>query len=123
MLRIARPTNDFEAILRFYRDGLGLEVLESFSDHEGFDGVMLGQRGEAFHFEFTRERGVDAPRAPSDDHLLVFYLAGPAELAARVERMIANGFHPVASHNPYWDARGRTFEDADGYRVVLTSES
>ena len=25
----------------------------------------------------------------------------------------------VPSHNPYWDVRGKTFEDLDGYRVVL----
>jgi hypothetical protein len=33
--------------------------------------------------------------------------------------MIAAGFSPVAAFNPYWDTRGRTFEDDDGYRVVL----
>lgn len=31
----------------------------------------------------------------------------------------ACGFEPVAASNPYWDRSGRTFEDADGYRVVL----
>jgi hypothetical protein len=29
------------------------------------------------------------------------------------------GFRAVQSRNPYWDTDGRTFEDADGYRVVL----
>lgn len=29
------------------------------------------------------------------------------------------GFIAVRSYNSYWDAAGRTFEDADGYRVVL----
>lgn len=29
-LRIARPTDDLEAVVRFYRDGLGLEVLDHF---------------------------------------------------------------------------------------------
>jgi len=33
--------------------------------------------------------------------------------------MLAAGFAPVASFNPYWDDRGRSFEDPDGYRVVL----
>jgi hypothetical protein len=33
--------------------------------------------------------------------------------------MLAAGFREVASFNPYWDARGRTFEDPDGYRTVL----
>ena len=33
--------------------------------------------------------------------------------------MVACGYQPVKSFNPYWDVRGRTFEDADGYRIVL----
>jgi len=33
--------------------------------------------------------------------------------------MLAAGFRQVASFNPYWDRCGRTFEDFDGYRVVL----
>jgi hypothetical protein len=29
------------------------------------------------------------------------------------------GYAPVAAFNPYWDRAGLTFEDPDGYRVVL----
>ena len=29
------------------------------------------------------------------------------------------GYVAVPSLNPYWDRRGRTFEDPDSYRVVL----
>ena len=29
------------------------------------------------------------------------------------------GHKPVKPFNPYWDNKGRTFEDPDGYRVVL----
>ncbi len=33
--------------------------------------------------------------------------------------MLAAGFAEVSSFNPYWQRRGRTFADPDGYRVVL----
>jgi hypothetical protein len=33
--------------------------------------------------------------------------------------MLAAGFRQVTSFNPYWDVRGRTYEDEDGYRIVL----
>ena len=33
--------------------------------------------------------------------------------------MLAAGFRAVASFNPYWERRGRTLEDPDGYRIVL----
>src|SRR5262245_60103169 len=56
-LRVARPTDDLAALVPFYRDGLGFEVLFSFTDHDGFDGVMLGRKGAAYHLEFTRKAG------------------------------------------------------------------
>ncbi|RYZ40982.1 MAG: VOC family protein [Myxococcaceae bacterium] len=118
-LRVARPARDLDAVVRFYRDGLGFEVLGGFEDHAGFDGVMLGHPGGPYHLEFTVERGHEAPRAPSEDSLLVFYVPDPEAWAARVQRMEAAGFAAVPSRNPYWDAHGRTFEDPDGYRVVL----
>ena len=90
-LRVARPTDDLEAVIRFYRDGLGLAVLYRFEDHDGFDGVMLGQEGAPYHFEFTRARGHVAGRAPTQDNLLVFYLPDEAEWKAAVQRMGACG--------------------------------
>jgi hypothetical protein len=42
-----------------------------------------------------------------------------ASRAPRTIRMIVAGYEPVPSFNPYWDRAGRTFEDPDGYRVVL----
>jgi YycE-like C-terminal domain len=33
--------------------------------------------------------------------------------------MISAGFREVPSYNAYWDLRGGTFEDIDGYRVAL----
>lgn len=118
-LRVARPTDRMDEIIEFYRDGLGLEIIASFQDHAGFDGVMLGKPGAPYHFEFTHAHGHPAGCAPTQDNLIVFYLPGAAEWRAAVERMLAHGHAPVPSFNPYWDERGKTFEDADGYRVVL----
>ena len=119
ILRVARPSDHFEDVIRFYRDGLGMTVIGSFTDHDGFDGVMLGVPGESYHLEFTRLRGHVAGRAPSADNLLVFYLPDANDWRAAVDRMRAAGYEPVASFNPYWDRSGCTFEDPDGYRVVL----
>lgn len=118
-LRVARPTDNMEEVVRFYKDGLGLEILYSFEDHEGFDGVMLGARGQQYHFEFTHHRGHKAGKAPTKDNLVVFYLPEKRQWKAAVDRMIKYGYQPVRSYNPYWDKVGKTFEDPDGYRVVL----
>jgi catechol 2,3-dioxygenase-like lactoylglutathione lyase family enzyme len=118
-LRIARPTDQMAEIIRFYCDGLGFELLGSFEDHDGFDGVMLGWRGAAYHLEFTHQRGHHPAKAPTQDNLLVFYLPDAVEWQKAVERMGAHGYVPVKSGNPYWDLLGKTFEDVDGYRIVL----
>lgn len=123
VLRIARPTNDLDGLMGFYCDGLGFEVLGRFSGHDGFDGAMLGRRNAPWHLEFTRADGHEAPRAPTEDHLLVFYLPDRAEWEAAVQNMRRAGYAPVAAFNPYWDRNGATFEDPDGYRVVLQNAS
>ncbi|KAL2256110.1 hypothetical protein VTK26DRAFT_2174 [Humicola hyalothermophila] len=120
-IRIARPTNDIDALLPFYRDGLGFEVVGSFADHEGFDGIMLGHPSSGYHLEFTRQRGHDPGRAPTQDNLLVFYLPEPSSYSTAVARMESSGFQSVQSPNPYWNRVGKTFEDPDGYRVVLAN--
>jgi catechol 2,3-dioxygenase-like lactoylglutathione lyase family enzyme len=122
LLRVARPTDNLEALLAFYRDGLGLEVLYRFDDHDGFHGVMLGHPQAPWHLEFTRLDGHAAGRAPSLDNLLVLYLPEPDAWRAAKLRMDEAGFAPVASFNPYWDERGLTYEDPDGYRVVLQND-
>ena len=118
-LRVARPTDNLSEIIRFYRDGLGFEVIDSFEDHQGFDGVMLGHTALAYHLEFTHHRGHHIGKAQTEENLLVFYLPDEAEWQQAVDRMIRQGYEPVKSYNPYWDVQGKTFEDADGYRVVL----
>lgn len=118
-LRIARPTDQLDDVARFYQEALGFQVLSEFRDHDGFDGVMLGHPGTAYHLEFTRKSGHAAGRAPSQDHLLVFYLPDRAAWQTAVERMKSAGHSPVAAFNPYWDVHGLTFEDPDGYRIVL----
>jgi catechol 2,3-dioxygenase-like lactoylglutathione lyase family enzyme len=123
LLRVARPTDDLEPLLRFYRDGLGLQVLYRFDDHDGFSGIMLGHPRAPWHLEFTRLSGHEAGQAPTQDNLLVLYLPDAAEWRAATKRMADAGFAPVASFNPYWDQRGLTYEDPDGYRIVLQNDA
>jgi catechol 2,3-dioxygenase-like lactoylglutathione lyase family enzyme len=118
-LRIARPTDDVITIARFYGDGLGFEVLHEFRDHDGFDGIMLGHAGAGYHLEFTHKRGHTVGRAPTQDNLLVFYIPEETEWQEAVDRLESRGYKPVRSFNPYWEKQGKTFEDPDGYRVVL----
>jgi catechol 2,3-dioxygenase-like lactoylglutathione lyase family enzyme len=118
-LRVARPTDQLPEVLRFYCDGLGLTELARFEAHNGFDGVMLGHPNAPYHLEFTHQPGHRAGRAPTPDNLLIFYLPDLADWQVAVQRMLDHGFQPITSYNPYWNHLGKTFEDPDGYRVVL----
>ncbi|WP_075293368.1 VOC family protein [Pararhizobium arenae] len=118
-IRVARPSDNLDALRQFYCGGLGLELLYEFTGHDGFDGIMVGQRGVPYHFEFTKKAGHPVGRAPTEDNLIVFYIPDQTEWNESVARMVSSGFPPVPAFNPYWDRNGKTFEDPDGYRVVL----
>ena len=121
-LRVARATNRLDEIAEMYRSGLELDVVASFRDHAGFDGVVLGSKSADYQLEFTREAGGEAPRSASAEQLIVFYVPDEREWHRLTFQMQRAGFVPVPSHNPYWDAHGITFEDPEGYRVVLSGE-
>lgn len=106
-----------------YCHGLGLRVVGQFENHAGFDGVMVGLPGARYHFEFTRCRTHPVVPSPTPEDLVVFYLPAATDWQAACTRMLAAGFKEVTSFNPYWAARGRTFEDPDGYRVVLQQDA
>jgi len=119
VLRVARPTDHLPAIAEMYAAGLGFTVLAQFQDHDGFDGIILGHPQQPYHLEFTTQRGHQVGKAPTHEHVLVFYLPDQDGWEAGCARMLAAGFQRVPSYNPYWEAQGQTFEDLDGYRVVL----
>jgi catechol 2,3-dioxygenase-like lactoylglutathione lyase family enzyme len=120
-VRVARPTHRLQEVVAFYRDGIGLRVIDSFEGHAGYSGVMLGLPGASYHLEFTQhEDGNDCP-APSKDNLLVFYLSDRAAVDRVTDRLRSMGYPPVPPENPYWGADGTvTVEDPDGWRVVFT---
>jgi catechol 2,3-dioxygenase-like lactoylglutathione lyase family enzyme len=122
-LRIARPSDKLAEVIKFYKDGLGFEELYQFTDHDGFDGVMLGHKDAAYHLEFTRKTGHASDKAPTQENLLVFYLPDRGIWQRAVKRLEDHGYKPIRSFNPYWDQIGKTFEDPDGYRVVLQNAS
>lgn len=123
VLRVARPTNDLKPVERFYVQGAGFRRLASFSDHDGFSGVIVGYPGSGWHLELVHEAGVAAPPASSPEQLLVLYLPDPRVWRLAVDRMTAHGYEPVPSHNPYWETAGQTFEDPDGYRLVFQNRT
>jgi hypothetical protein len=64
-MRVARPTQDLERVRSFYEHVIGLPVLWSFVDHDGFDGVIFGVPDERAQLELVRSpTATPRPRPP-----------------------------------------------------------
>lgn len=118
-LRIARATKDLVQITRMYQKGLGFSVLGDFKNHDGYSGVMMGQKGCPYHLEFTWYDNEDFCEQPSEEDLLVFYIPDADQWASRCLQMELAGFLPVRPKNPFWEVRGKTFRDMDGRNIVI----
>ena len=81
--------------------------------------VIIGHPFHSYHLEFTHHKDKRVGRSPTQDNLLIFYIPDQQAWADAGGKILRAGFNSVTSCNPYWDVRGSTFEDVDGYRVVL----
>jgi len=122
ILRIARPTDNLAKVSDMYVKGLGFSLLGTFEGHNGFDGSIIGHAHHNYHLEFTHHKGTTVGRAPTLDNLLVFYFTDNGDWENCCKQMLDAGFQRVESYNDYWDVDGVTFEDIDGYRVVLQNQ-
>jgi catechol 2,3-dioxygenase-like lactoylglutathione lyase family enzyme len=118
-LRVVRWSANYDQTVSFYRDAIGLAVLETFHESYGLDGAILGLPGGPVHLEIVR-LGDDRPRAPGLDQL-VFYLPDAAAQERITARLAAAGVHPVAQIDYWADNGGVTYQDPDGREVVFAS--
>ena len=75
-VRVARGSAHYDQAVRFYRDLVGLPVLESFAGSYGEDGTIFGLPDPSVHMEIVRST---EPAIPGDRiDTLVLYLPDPA---------------------------------------------
>jgi uncharacterized glyoxalase superfamily protein PhnB len=80
---------------------------------------MLALPGRRDHLEFTHYTSGSPCPAPTKDNLLVFYVEDEGAIREMAKRLQRHGHEPVEPKNPYWAEKGLTFQDPDGWRVVL----
>ena len=121
-VRVARPTRDLGAARSFYGELLGMPVLASFEDHDGYSGVVFGLPDSWRQLEVVSRKGVTP--SPTAEDQLVLYLGSADEVARAAARIHAAGFEPAVSPNPYWARAGAVcFVDPDGYWIVLSPQA
>lgn len=79
--------------------------------------LMMGWPDATWHLELVDD--ASTPPTPTEEDLLVLYLGSPPD-EGLIERLVGAGGQQVRSRNPYWNEWGVTFQDPDGYRVVLS---
>ena len=120
-VRVERPARNFEAVVSFYRDVVGLPVLASFEDHDGYSGVVFGLPDASRQLELVFHEG-QLPTPTSEDQL-VLYLGSAERVTSEAARIRAAGCEPTVAANPYWARTGAVcFLDPDGYLLVVSPE-
>src|SRR5213076_177361 len=92
-LRVVLWSARYDQMVIFYRDTIGLPVLETFRDSYGLDGTILGLPGSPVHLEIVRLS--DLPQTAPGRDQLVFYLPDVAAQERIKARLAAAGVHPV----------------------------
>ena len=117
-VRWARASSRYDETVAFYRDLLGLPVVDEFVSSYGEDGTIFGLPDTTVQLELVRARPGLAP-----DGRLRPAGALPrrrAAVARATTQLLEAGLDPEPTQHAYWQANGAlTFCDPDGRDVVF----
>jgi catechol 2,3-dioxygenase-like lactoylglutathione lyase family enzyme len=119
-LRVVRSSDHYDATIEFYRDLVGLPVIDEFRGSYGEDGTIFGLPNSSTHLEVVRS--TDAGSSIDQFDQLVLYLQDQEAVEDATEKLRAHGLNPVPDQHPYWAENGGvTFRDPDGRGIVYAS--
>jgi predicted N-acetyltransferase YhbS len=117
-LRWARASNRYDETVSFYRDLVGLPVVDEFTSSYGEDGTIFGLPDTAVQMEIVRAHPGSVAVGGFDQ--LVFYLDDRDALATATARLLDAGLTPDPTQHAYWQANGAvTVRDPDGRSLVF----
>ncbi|WP_317897979.1 hypothetical protein [Aurantibacillus circumpalustris] len=119
--RLARHTNSIEELANFYVKIIGLDLLDEFKNHSGYDGVFIGKNNLDWHLEFTQTIE-KVNHTFDDDDLLVFYPGTQSEYDEIIVRINKNNITHSVPKNPYWQTNGITIQNPDGHYVIISKQ-
>ncbi len=119
-LRVAVTTHDYERLVKFYCDGLGMEPAAIWNN-DGGRALMLNMGSATLElFDEKQAEVIDQLEAGKRLSGQVRFALQVPDLEAAMERLLANGATLV--HSPVltpWGDRNVRLQDPDGMQVTL----
>lgn len=119
-MRVALTTSDYERLVRFYCDGLGLEPAQLWNNGQGQALIIDMGRATLELFDEAQAETIDQLEAERRVSGQVRFALQVPDLQAAIERAVAHGatlvHAPVVT--PWGDTNAR-LQDPDGMQVTL----
>ena len=123
-LRIAVTTRDYERLVKFYCDGLGIEPAQVWDNGQG-RALMLDLNHAALEiFDETQAETIDQLEAGQRISGPIRFALQVPDLQAAMERLLAHGAKLV--HEPVltpWGDYNVRMQDPDGMQITLFQSS
>ena len=119
-LRVALTTTDYERLVKFYSDGLGLEPAAIWNNDGGHAVILDMGRATLELFDETQAQAIDQIEAGHRISGQIRFALRVPDLDAAIERLLAHGatlVHPPIM-TPWGDYNVR-LQDPDGLQVSL----
>ena len=119
-LRVAVTTGDYEGLVRFYCDGLGIEPAQLWNNGQGRALILDMGKATLEIFDETQADTIDEIEAGKRVSGPIRFALQVPDLNAAMERLIAHGatlVHPPVI-TPWGDYNAR-LQDPDGMQITL----
>jgi len=119
-LRVALTTDDYERLVRFYCDGLGIEPAQIWNNGQGRALILDMGKATLEIFDETQAQTIDQLEAGQRLSGPIRFALQVPDLKAAMERLLAHGatlVHPPVI-TPWGDYNVR-LQDPDGMQVTL----
>jgi catechol 2,3-dioxygenase-like lactoylglutathione lyase family enzyme len=119
-LRVALTTGDYERLVKFYTDGLGLEPAQLWNNGQGQALILDMGRATLEIFDETQAQTVDQIEAGQRISGQIRFALQVPDLEAAMQRLLAHG--ALLVHPPVitpWGDRNVRLQDPDGMQITL----
>lgn len=119
-LRVAVTTRDFERLLKFYTDGLGLEPAQLWTSDQGQALIFEMGTGTLELFDENHAAHIDQIEAGRPISGAIRFALRVPDLQAALDRLLAKG--AVMVHPPVvtpWGDHNVRVQDPDGLQITL----